>query len=96
MSYVPEKWEGPIAREIGSPTLGPDIDHDPVHAPRHYRQLPGGIEVIDITENLDFCLGNVVKYVLRADHKGEPVQDLEKGLWYLTRAIERRKREQGR
>jgi hypothetical protein len=71
-------------------------NHDPVHAPAHYRQLPNGIEVIDITENLGFCLGNVVKYVLRADHKGEPIQDLEKGLWYLSREIERRKREQGR
>jgi hypothetical protein len=66
-------------------------DHDPVHAPAHYRQLPGGIEVIDITENLGFCLGNVVKYCLRADHKGEPIQDLEKAAWYLQREIAKRK-----
>lgn len=65
--------------------------HDPVHRPTHYRMNPRGIEVIDITENLNFCLGNVVKYVLRADHKGEPMQDLEKAAWYLRREIDRRK-----
>lgn len=62
---------------------------DPVNHPSHYTWL-GGIEVIDITEHLGFCLGNVVKYVLRADHKGEPVQDLEKARWYLDREIQRR------
>jgi hypothetical protein len=63
--------------------------HDPVERPAHYQQLPG-IEVIDVTEHLNFCLGNVIKYVLRADHKGEPIQDLEKAAWYLRREIERR------
>ena len=64
---------------------------DPVNSPAHYTWL-GGIEVIDITEHLSFTLGNVVKYVLRADHKGKPVEDLEKAAWYLDREIQRRKR----
>lgn len=64
---------------------------DPVNSPAHYTWL-GGIEVIDITEHLSFTLGNVVKYVLRADHKGKPVEDLEKAAWYLAREIDRRKR----
>lgn len=65
---------------------------DPVNHPNHYTWL-GGIEVIQITEHLGFCLGNVIKYVLRADHKGKPIEDLEKAAWYLAREIERRKRE---
>lgn len=64
---------------------------DPVNHPSHYNWLDG-IEVIDITEHLGFCLGNVVKYVLRADHKGKPIEDLEKAKWYLEREIARRQR----
>jgi uncharacterized protein DUF3310 len=64
--------------------------HDPVHRPDHYRWLPGDLEVIDITEGMSFCHGNVVKYVLRADHKGSPIEDLRKAAWYLAREIERR------
>jgi hypothetical protein len=64
---------------------------DPINSPAHYTWL-GGIEVIDITEHLGFCLGNVVKYVCRADHKGKPIEDLEKAQWYLAREIARRKR----
>lgn len=66
---------------------------DPVNHPTHYRWLPGDIEVIDITENLNFCLGNAIKYILRADHKGKPIEDLEKAAWYIKREIERRNRE---
>lgn len=66
---------------------------DAVNHPSHYNV--GGIEVIDAIEawKLGFCLGNVVKYVARADHKRSPVEDLEKARWYLDREIERRKRE---
>lgn len=62
---------------------------DAVNNPSHYTWL-GGIEVIDITEHLSFTLGNVVKYVLRADHKGKPIEDLRKAAWYLNREIARR------
>lgn len=68
-----------------------DTDHDPVSAPAHYRWLPNGIEVIDITETLGFCMGNAVKYILRADHKGKPIEDLEKSVWYLQRELSRRR-----
>lgn len=61
---------------------------DPIN-PAHYRWLP--VEVIEITEHLDFCLGNAVKYILRCDHKGRPIEDLEKAVWYLRREIARRK-----
>ncbi len=56
--------------------------------PQHY-QLGNGFQVIDLTETLDFCSGNVVKYVARAGNKsGEStLDDLEKALWYLQRRI---------
>jgi hypothetical protein len=61
---------------------------DPVNHPAHYKT--GGIETIDFIEakQLDYNLGNVIKYVTRADHKGNKLEDLRKAQWYLTRAIE--------
>lgn len=60
---------------------------DPVRRPRHYTH--SGVEVIRAIEawRLGFHLGNVVKYVARAAHKGAELQDLEKARWYLDRAI---------
>lgn len=60
---------------------------DPV-SPDHY-QLPNGAQVIDVTENLNFNRGNVVKYVARAGLKGDLLEDLLKARWYLQREIER-------
>jgi hypothetical protein len=51
------------------------------------------VEVIEITECLSFTLGNVVKYVCRADFKGNKLQDLKKARWYLEREIARLERE---
>lgn len=61
---------------------------DAVNHPAHYKV--GGIETIDFIEakDLSYHLGNVVKYVTRADHKGNKLEDLRKAQWYLTRAIE--------
>lgn len=61
------------------------VDH-----PKHYNV--GSIEVIDAIEawKLGFNLGNVVKYVARADYKSNPLEDLKKAKWYLEREIERR------
>ncbi|WP_328377022.1 DUF3310 domain-containing protein [Streptomyces sp. NBC_00440] len=63
---------------------------DAVNNPSHYTWLPNGVEVIDITEHLNFNLGCVVKYVLRASHKhDEPLTDLRKAAWYINREIGR-------
>lgn len=62
---------------------------DPVNHPPHYQWLKG-IEVIDITEQLNFNLGNAVKYILRCDHKGRPEEDLRKAIFYLIRELQRR------
>jgi hypothetical protein len=66
---------------------------DPVNHPHHYTQYP--VEVIEITEHLDFLTGNVVKYVLRAPYKGNQLEDLKKAAWYLDRAIKRAENENG-
>lgn len=62
---------------------------DNVNHPEHYKQYHG-FEVIEITEQLNFCLGNAVKYILRADHKGKPIEDLKKAVWYIQREIKNR------
>ena len=65
---------------------------DLVNHPPHYRD--GGIEVIDFIEakDLNFRLGNAIKYISRAGKKAtDPVQDLEKAAWYLKREIDARK-----
>ena len=60
---------------------------DPVNNPAHY--TVGGIETIDFIEakKLGYNLGNVIKYLTRADHKGNKLEDLRKAQWYLTREI---------
>lgn len=68
-----------------------DAEHDPVNAPRHYRAHPSGIETIQVTEWMNFCLGNATKYIWRADSKGG-IEDLRKAVWYLEREIQRRAR----
>jgi hypothetical protein len=64
--------------------------NDNVNHPKHYTQHPSGVEVIQITEHMNFCLGNAIKYIMRADHKNNPIEDLQKAVWYLNREIERR------
>jgi hypothetical protein len=60
---------------------------DPINNPTHY--TVGGIETIDFIEakQLGYNLGNVVKYLTRADHKGNKMEDLRKAQWYLAREI---------
>ena len=62
-----------------------NVDH-----PSHYMAHPYGVECIQITEHMNFCLGNAMKYIWRADLKND-IEDLEKAKWYITREIERRK-----
>lgn len=69
-------------------------EEDPVNHPKHYTSHPSGVECIQITEHLNFCLGNAVKYIWRAGEKDQEkeIEDLEKGAWYLSREIDRRKK----
>ena len=69
-------------------TVTPSPTPDMVNHPAHYKS--GGIETIDFIEakKLNYNLGNVVKYITRADLKGNRKQDLQKAAWYLQREIE--------
>lgn len=72
------------------PEPHPVVELDAVNHPRHYTAHPSGVECIQITEHMGFCLGNAVKYIWRADEKGRAVEDLRKARWYLDREIARR------
>lgn len=89
-TLVPKTALTPIVKPaIVEKHFGIDIDkaHDPVNQPAHYKV--GGIETIDFIEakKLNYNLGNAVKYITRADHKGSKAQDLAKAIWYLRREI---------
>lgn len=62
-----------------------------VNHPPHYNH--GKIEAITVIEdwNLNFNMGNALKYLSRADHKSKPIEDLKKAIWYLQRELDRRK-----
>lgn len=63
---------------------------DVVNHPQHYNEHPSGVECIKVTEHMNFCLGNAVKYIWRAGLKSpNPIQDLRKAEWYVRREIER-------
>jgi len=62
---------------------------DMVNHPVHYTSHPSGVEVIEITEHMGFCLGNAIKYIMRSELKGNQVQDLKKAIWYINREISR-------
>lgn len=61
------------------------------HPPHYANGWSNGAEVIDLSEHLSFCAGNVVKYVCRAGRKdpGKHIEDLEKARWYIDREIKR-------
>jgi len=62
---------------------------DSVNHPTHYTSHPSGVECIQITEHMNFNLGNAVKYIWRASLKGKEVEDLRKARWYIDREIGR-------
>lgn len=74
-----------------------DSSDDRVNHPPHYTWLKDkcGIEVIDITRHMGFCLGNAIKYILRAGHKQDAsltdnqkeIEDLKKAIWYIKDRI---------
>lgn len=68
-----------------------NLKPDMVNHPPHYLQHPSGVECIVVTEHMNFCIGNAVKYLWRADLKNG-VEDLKKAAWYVTREIQRREK----
>jgi hypothetical protein len=87
-------WDPNLGKPHG--TVGDNGVREPYPAPYidktnpiHYKHL--GVECIQMTEHMSFCLGNVVKYVYRCNLKGG-VEDLRKAKWYLEREIARREK----
>jgi hypothetical protein len=74
---------GVVERHFGA---APDM----VNRPSHYTQHPSGVECIQVTEHMGFCLGNAMKYIWRADLKNDAIEDLRKARFYLDREIARR------
>ena len=68
-----------------------------VNHPAHYGGEANPYEAIKVIEawELDFCLGNAVKYISRAGKKTTNAeQDLEKAVWYLQRRLKQIRAEQ--
>ena len=64
--------------------------NDNINHPVHYTSSPSGIECIQITEHMNFCLGNAIKYIWRAGIKdADVIQDLKKAIFYINREISR-------
>ena len=94
-SKVPKKKEETvqaIAEKIVKAIEEPEVKvtpkkEDVINHPSHYTR--GNIEVIDFIEDqqLPYHLGNVIKYIARAGHKGDKLEDLKKARWYLDRYI---------
>lgn len=63
------------------------VDH-----PAHYGGVDNPYEAIKVIEawGLGFSLGNTVKYISRAEHKNNALEDLRKAAWYLNHEIEKR------
>jgi hypothetical protein len=85
---TPKPAPEPPKNEVEKATA--ETKNERVNHPTHYNT--GKFEVIDVIEDwrLGFNLGNVVKYVARAEHKGNSQEDLEKALWYIQREIDLR------
>ena len=65
------------------------MSKEAVNHPQHYGGENNQYEAIKVIEawELDFCLGNTVKYISRAGKKDNIVQDLKKAKWYLEHKI---------
>ena len=62
--------------------------NDTVNHPKHYTKHPSGVECIQITEHMNFCLGNAIKYICRHKLKGKK-EDILKAIHYLEMILER-------
>lgn len=60
---------------------------DNVNHPEHYKSHPSGIEPIEITKHESFNIGNCIKYLMRRNFKGRPLEDLKKAKFYLEMEI---------
>jgi hypothetical protein len=87
---VEQVWDDkvPFIAEFESQELPGDAENM-VESPKHYVSSDG-LEAIDVIESFDlnFNLGNAVKYILRSGKKWNREEDLLKALWYINREIQ--------
>lgn len=78
-----------LIRHLSTPN---EPEGDAVNHPSHYTAYKG-VEVIQLTEQMNFNRGNAVKYIARAGLKNPAteIEDLEKARWYIDREIKRLK-----
>lgn len=75
-----------LKRLAATPVSGWTVGKEPVdmvNAPPHYTGHASGIEQIEVSRHMGFCLGSAWKYLFRRDGKGAPLEDLAKAVWYL-------------
>lgn len=65
------------------------LKDDIVNHPKHYTSHPSGIECIQVTEWMNFNLGNAIKYIWRLKDKEDQITNLRKAAWYIEREIVR-------
>ena len=86
-----DKIKAVIGREMPPDNRAFLIDHPP-----HYAVNPTGIECIQVTEHMNFNLGNAFKYIWRVmfgqKQGAKHTDDLKKAIWYLEREIARREK----
>lgn len=85
-----EDLSGKVQEYVERVRAAREKTEDMVNHPPHYTSHPSGVECIQITEHMNFCLGNAVKYIWRAGLKGSGADDLRKAAWYIEREIARR------
>ena len=67
---------------------------DMINSPPHYNSSAAHcscgrrLECIDVTQHMNFNLGNAIKYLWRAEHKNG-TEDLLKAVWYINCEIRR-------
>lgn len=90
-----DPYKNRLNSDAATTSTDPNGDYSPdmVNHPPHYET--NGIESIDAMRASqgdeavkDFCICNAFKYIWRRSHKGSEIQDLEKAVWYLNKAIE--------
>lgn len=86
--FGPNSCWGKFALLASKWNMKPEEMGDNVNHPPHYKQ--GEVECIDAIKAalgndgfLSYCKGQVIKYLWRADHKGNRVEDLRKAQWYM-------------
>ena len=90
-----EEWVEQRQRE--QEALEDLANDDAINHPSHYTnseakcpECNATVECITVAKHMEFCLGNVLKYIWRAGKKGNAIEDLKKARWYLQCEIDKR------